>query len=165
MDLWRRQLGGWTPNLDNSDVLAGARATLATCLSTGSHAIREALFFFFLIFLLRVVLRNQWLAAAAFALIFAASSLSSPSHPLLHVAGALLVVGGFAFVVLRWGVLALAITLLVANLLGGAPITAHSSAWYFPSVVFMIACVVALAGWAFRTAIAGRRLWKTDLLG
>jgi serine/threonine protein kinase len=165
MDLWRRQLGGWTPSLDNPDVLAGARATLAACLAGGSHAIRETLFFFFLIFLLRVLLRNQWLAAAAFALIFAAANLTSASHPLLHAAEALLVVGGFAFVVLRWGVLALAITLLVANLPGSAPITAHSSAWYFPSVVFMLACVVALAAWAFRTAIAGRRLWKTDLLG
>ena len=165
VDFWRRHLVPWTPNLDSSEVLAGARGTLATCLSGGAHAIRETLFFFFLIFLLRVVLRNQWVAAAAFALIFAALNLSSASHPILDGAAAFLIVGGFAFVVLRWGVLALAITLLVSNLVGNAPMTAHSSAWYFPSAVFMLACAVALTAWAFHTAIAGRRLWKTDLFG
>jgi hypothetical protein len=164
-DLWKRHLEGWTPNLDNADVLAGTRGMLAACLSTGSHAIREALFFFFLIFLLRVVLRNQWLAAAAFALIFATANLGLASHPLLSAAAAFLVVGAFAFVVLRWGILTLAITLVVSNLIGNAPITTHSAAWYFPSTVFMPACAVALTVWAFRTAIAGRRLWKTDLLG
>jgi serine/threonine-protein kinase len=165
VDLWKRYLGGWTPNLDNSEVLAGARGTLATCFAVGSHAIRETLFFFFLIFLLRVAVRNQWVAAAAFALIFAAANLASAGHPLLNAAAAFLAVGGFAFVVLRWGVLALAITLLVSNVIGGAPLTAHSSAWYFPSEVFMLACILALTAWAFRTAIAGRRLWKTDLFG
>jgi len=165
VDLWKRHLGAWTPNLDSSEILAGARGTLATCLSSGAHAIREALFFFFLIFLLRVVLRNQWVAAAAFALIFAALNLGSASHPLLNAATSFLVLGGFAFVVLRWGILALAITLLVTNVVGNAPITAHSSAWYFPSALFMLACAAALTAWAFRTAIAGRRLWKTDLLG
>ncbi len=165
VDVLKRHLPGWTPNLDNAEVLAGARGTLAACLSVGAHAIRETLFFFFLIFLLRVVLRNQWLAGAAFALIFAALSLGSASHPLLDAATNFAIFGGFAFVVLRWGVLALAVTLLMSNLIGNAPITSHTSAWYFPSAVFMVACAVALAAWSFRTAIAGRRLWKTDLLG
>ena len=164
-DLWKRHLGGWTPNLDNSEVLAGARGTLATCLSGGSHAIRETLFFFFLIFLLRVVLRNQWLAAAAFALIFAAVNLGSASHPILNGVTSFLILGGLAFVVLRWGILAMAVAFLVSNLIGNAPFTAHSSAWYFPSAVFMLACAVALTAWAFRTAIAGRRLWNADLFG
>ena len=119
----------------------------------------------FFLFVLRVVLRNQWVAAAVFALILATLSLGSTSHPFLDFITNFLVVGGFAFVVLRWGILALAITLLAGNVVAGAPITSHSSAWYFPSVVFMLACVAALAAWAFRTAIAGRRLWKTDLFG
>jgi len=165
VDFWKRHLDGWTPNLDNAEVLAGARGTLAACLSIGAHAIRETLFFLFLIFLLRVVLRNQWVAAAAFGLIFAALSLSSASQPILDAATNFLVVGGFAFVVLRWGILALAVTLLAGNVVAGAPITAHSSAWYFPSAVFMLACVAALTAWAFRTAIGGQRLWKTDLFG
>ncbi len=40
----------------------------------------------------------------------------------------------------------------------------ETQAWYFSSAVFMLGTVVALAAWAFHTAIAGRRLWKEDLL-
>ena len=165
VDLWRRYLGPWTPNLDNSEVLAGIRGTLATCLAGGSHAIRETLMFFLLIFLLRVLLRNQWVAAAAFALIFAVANLSSANHPILNGVVSFLVLGGFAFVVLRWGILAMAVAILVSNIIGSAPITAHSSAWYMGSAVFMLAWPLALTAWAFHTAIAGRRLWKTDLFG
>jgi serine/threonine-protein kinase len=165
LDLWIHYLGPWTPNLGNSDVLAGARGTLATCLAGGSHAIRETLFFFFLIFLLRVVLRNQWLAAAAFALVFAVVNLSSASHPILSGAASFLILGALAFVVLRWGILAMAIAILVSNNIGSAPITSHSSAWYMGSAVFMLAWPLVLTAWAFHTAVGGRRLWKTDLLG
>jgi serine/threonine protein kinase len=164
-DLWKRYLGPWTPNLDSSEVLAGVRGTLGTCLSGGAHAIRETLFFFFLIFLLRLVLRNQWVAAAAFALILSAQNLGSANHPILNGATSFVILCGLSFVVLRWGVLALAIALLVSNLIGNAPITSQTSAWYFPGAVFMLACALALTAWAFHTAIAGRRLWKTDLLG
>jgi serine/threonine-protein kinase len=165
LDLWIHYLGPWTPNLGNSDVLAGARGTLATCLAGGSHAIRETLFFFFLIFLLRVVLRNQWLAAAAFALVFAVVNLSSASHPILSGAASFLILGALAFVVLRGGILAMAIAILVSNNIGSAPITSHSSAWYMGSAVFMLAWPLVLTAWAFHTAVGGRRLWKTDLLG
>jgi hypothetical protein len=165
VDFWKRYLGPWTPNLDNSDVLAGIRGTLSTCFAGGSHAIRETLFFFFLIFLLRVVLRNQWVAAAAFASIFAVTNLSSASYPILSSAVSFLVLGGFAFVVLRWGVLAMAIAILFSSIIGSAPITSHSSAWYMGSAVFMLAWPLALTAWAFHTAIGGRRLWKTDLFG
>jgi serine/threonine-protein kinase len=165
LDLWKRYAGPWTPNLDNSEVLAGIRGMLATCLAGGSHAIRETMFFFFLIFLLRVALRNQWVAAAAFALIFAAINLSSASHPILNGVASFLILGGLAFVVLRWGVLALAVALLVSSLVASAPITAHSSAWYFANSVCMLACALALTAWAFHTAIAGRRLWNADPFG
>jgi hypothetical protein len=165
VDLWKRHAGPWTPNLDNAETLAGIRATLGACFTAVPHAIRETLFFFFLIFLLRVVLRNQWLAAAAFALIFAVANLFSPDHPIVSGVLSFLILGALAFVVLRWGILALAIALLVSSLIGSAPITSQSSAWYFGSTVFMVGCALALTAWAFHTAIAGRRLWKTDLLG
>jgi hypothetical protein len=162
VDVWKRYLGNWTPSLGDSAVLEGARGTLATCLAAVPHAIREALFFFFLIFLLRVVLRNQWVAAGVFAAIFVLAN-SDPSHPILNGVTGFLVYFGLAFVVLRWGILALAIAILVSKVIGSTPFTTHSAAWYFPSAIFMLACVLALTVWAFRIAIGGRRFWKTDL--
>jgi serine/threonine-protein kinase len=162
VDLWKRYLGSWAPGLDNAEVLSGARGTLGACFSAVPHAVRETLFFFFLIFLLRVLLRNQWVAAAIFALLFASLSLGSPDHPLLSMATSFLILGGLAFTMLRWGILAAAVALVVANVAGSAPITPNSSAWYFGSAVFMLACVAALTIWAFRSAIGGQRLWKAD---
>jgi len=163
VDVWKRYLGNWIPNLDNSAVLEGARGMLATCLSAVPHAIRETLFFFFLIFLLRVVLRNQWVAAGVFAAIFALANLNAAGHPILSAVTSFLIYSGLAFVVLRWGILAMAISILVSKIIGNTPFTTHSSAWYFASGVCMLACVLALTAWAFRTAIGGQRLWKTDL--
>ena len=163
VDVWKRYLGNWTPNLDNSAVLEGARGTLATCFSAVPHAIRETLFFFFLIFLLRVVLRNQWVAAGVFAAIFALANLNAAGHPILSAVTSFLIYSGLAFVVLRWGILAMAVSILVSKIIGSTPFTTHSSAWYFASGVCMLACVLALTAWAFRTAIGGQRLWKTDL--
>jgi hypothetical protein len=105
------------------------------------------------------------LAAAAFALIFAVVDLSSASHPILSGAASFLILGALAFVVLRWGILAMAVAILVSTNIFSAPITPHSSAWYMGSAVFMLAWPLALTAWAFHTAVAGRRLWKTDLLG
>ena len=51
------------------------------------------------------------------------------------------------------------------GLVGSAPVVAHASDWYFGYGVFLLACVVALTAWGFRTAIGGQKLWKGELLG
>ncbi len=152
-DLWLRRLGPASPDRYVTDTLLGVRSTLAYCLSTLPHGIREALLFFFLIFLFRVLLRNQWLAAAAFALLFASLNFLSPNHPVLNGVLSLVVLGGFAFLVLRWGLLSLAVAILVTAILGGARVSTNPSAWYFGNGWLMLAVVVALGGWAFRTAV------------
>ena len=157
VDLWIRRLGPASPERGVTDTLLGVRSTLAFCLSTLPHGIREALLFFFLIFLFRVLLRNQWLAAAAFALLFASLNFLSPNHPVLNGIVSFVLLGGFAFVVLRWGLLSLAVTILVTGIVVGAKVTTNSSAWYFGNGWLMVAGVIALATWAFRTATAGRK--------
>jgi serine/threonine protein kinase len=163
VDLWLEKVGAEPPGMGETNVLLGARSTMGTWLMTVPHGVRDALFFFFLIFLLRVLLRNQWVAGAAFALIFSSLSFLGDSHPIINGIASFLVLGLFAFSVLRWGLLTLAVGIFVAGVLGTAPVTVQSSAWYFPSTVFMLGSVVALTAWAFHTSIAGRKLWKPDL--
>ncbi len=54
--------------------------------------------------------------------------------------------------------------IFVEILLANVQPTLHTSAWYMGNSLFLLACVVALATWGFHTSIAGRRLWKEDLL-
>jgi hypothetical protein len=142
--------------------LAGGRSSFALVLLGIPHAVRDTLFFFFLIFLLRVLLRNQWLAAAGFAAIFAALNLVSGPHPKLDAGVSFVVLFGFAFLVLRWGLLALATTLLVGGV-ARVPLAAQTSVWYFGGTALTLAAAAVLAIWAFRTTIGNQKLWTAEL--
>jgi len=91
--------GNDAPNLGSTDVLLGIRSTLAVGFKSIPHGIRETLIFFFLIFLLRVLLRNQWLASAGFALIFSALEYFQSRHPVFDGLLALAIYGVVAFIV------------------------------------------------------------------
>jgi serine/threonine-protein kinase len=158
-ETWLRRAGGW-PNLETTVALAGARGYFAVVLLAIPHAIRGALFFFFLIFLLRAVLRNQWAAAVAFALLFSSVNLTDGSHPYFNTAVEFVVLFGFAFLVLRWGLLAFGVAMLFL-MVTQVP-AARMSAWYFPGTAWVLLAVVGLSVWAFYTSLGGRKLWKEN---
>ncbi len=160
----KQHLGGWTPDMYEPRVLLGLRGTLATCLLGLPHGVRETLFFFLLILILRALLRNQWLAGAAYVILWSATNLSA-HNLLVNLTVSVLLYTAFAYVMLRWGLLATAVGVFVVSVLGNTPYTTQSQAWYFDDQLFMLAVVAALSVWAFRTAIGGRRLLKEDLLG
>ena len=58
------------PSTGSSQVLIGLRSTIAVFFTSVPYGIRDKLLFFFILFILRVLLRNQSLASAGFALIF-----------------------------------------------------------------------------------------------
>jgi serine/threonine-protein kinase len=155
--------GGWTPDLAAADTLLGGRATLGAWLAPLVQGVRSALLFFFVLFLLRVLLRNQWLAAGAWVLLFCGLFALANGNSAVGWTANLLVFAAAAIVVLRWGLLALAMGYFVANVLPIAPVTRDPSAWYFGSAVFVFASIAAIAAWAAYTAMAGRKLWKQDL--
>ena len=157
---WSLRGANPSPKFVSTDALLGLRSTLALVLTIVPEAARNTLLFFFLLFVLRVVLRNQWLAAAAFAVIFAVPTSAGNREFAISLAVGLVIWGSTAVVVLRWGLLSLGVAYFTDNLLLNVPVTAHTSAWYFGNTVFMLATVVALAAWAVRTSIAGR--WKGE---
>ena len=151
------------PDLGSTDVLLGIRSTLAVYFRSIPHGIRDTLMFFFVIFILRVLLRNQWLATGSFILIFSALQYFQSGRIQDGVA-ALVVFSLVAGLVLRFGLLALATFIFVDSLITYTQVTTSTSAWYFGHNVLLLASVLALAAWGFHTSIAGRRLWKQDLL-
>ena len=159
---WLRHAGGW-PNLDSTIPLEGARGVLALVFLAIPRAIRAGLFFFFLIFLFRALLRNLWAAGVAFALIFASFNLTQ-SHPLFNASVGFLALLALAFLVLRWGLLSLCAALLFSDVVGNVP-GARTSSWYFGGTAFVLAVALALAVWAFQTSLGGRKLWKEDFFG
>jgi hypothetical protein len=136
-------------------------------------SVQATLGMFFLMFILRVILRKPWLGALAFVAVWTALKVTSWSPLLagwdprqLAVYGSiqLFVYGGAAFVLVRYGLLPLATGIFVADILLNVPITLHLSAWYAGGTLFVIATVLALLGWSFYIALAGQKLLKGGLL-
>ncbi len=156
--LWTDQ-AGWPP----LELLLGLRSSAGEIVMHALYAVRNALFVFFLLFLLRVLLRNQWAAAIVFAFIFGLLDALDSRTPLIEGATSFLYFAMSAIAVLRWGLTTLTVGVLVADLLLVAPATTESSAWYLGATFLVIAIPVALATWAFFTSVR-ERLWKADLL-
>jgi hypothetical protein len=139
------------------ELLSGFRSTAAVVLQAAPYAIRNALLFFFLLFVLRVVLRNQWAAALAFAGIFSVlGALGDENRPWFEGTVSFLYFGTGAVVVLRWGLLSSAVANFVTSILMNIPATLDTSAWYFGNMLVLLAIAVGLATWAFYTSLASK---------
>ena len=138
----------------DTELLTGMRSTVGVILQGVPYAMRNVLFYFFLLFSLRVVFRRQWAAAAAFAGLFALiSALGNDGNPWVNAAVAALYFGSGAVVVLRWGLLAYAVGMFISELLLKMPATLDSSAWYFGNMLTLLAVTAALAWWGFHTVV------------
>jgi serine/threonine-protein kinase len=141
------------------ELLLGLRSTVGVVLQEALYAIRNVLLYFFILFVLRMMLRSQWAAMIAFTAFFTLlNALGNDRFWLGGVIG-LLYFGTAAFVIVRFGgLLAFVVGAFVSALLFDVVLTLDSSAWYFGSTAFVLAVVAALTIWAFYTA-TGRRPW------
>jgi len=140
--------------------LQGPRAVLSH-LANPTVAMFFALVEAMLFFLLRVLLRKEWLAAAAFVLFFAVPSFLDGS--LISAAFDLAVAAATILVFLRFGLLAL----FFSNLFGHSlqfPLTTDSSAWYAGTSLLVLLVLGVLAVYGFRIATAGQPLFAAARL-
>ena len=105
-----------------TELLLGLRSTAGVVLEEAPYAIRNALLYVFLLFLLRVVLRRHWLAAAAFTGVFGLLSAMGNDHPWIGGLMGVVYFGSGALVVLRCGLLAFAVGVFVSALLMDVPL-------------------------------------------
>jgi serine/threonine-protein kinase len=131
---------------------------MGSFLDNFAYAIRDGLFSWLLLLILfRAVFRNPWLAAGLFVLTITAlhgplARLPPLSWPFI---GAAVLLG--VSVLVRFGVLAVVVMILVSYTLD-FPITTDVSAWYFRDGLWALGFVVALAGYGFWTSLGDRRV-------
>jgi serine/threonine-protein kinase len=154
---------GAQPSTSNANYLEGARATLGEWLIHVPESIRGTLMFFFILFILRVLLRNRWLAAGVFVALWTLLQSLGSSHPAIEIPTEMAIYGIAAFSLTRFGLVTLAAAVFTTDSIGGIPITANPSIWYFGSTVFAFSAVFLLAVWAFHAATAGRKLFAADI--
>jgi hypothetical protein len=153
---------GAAPSVANTDYLASFKLALGAGLVHIPGSITSTLLLFLILFLLRVTLRKSWLAAAGFVLLFAALKSASSNYPVVEWPMQTILYTALAAGALRFGLVALTITLFTADLALNIPVTLNSSAWYFTNATLPLAAIAALAIWGFYTALAGQSPWKTE---
>jgi hypothetical protein len=136
---------------------------LGACASHLTTSIQAALVFFFLMFVFRVIFRKPWLAALAFVALWTASKAYDNHHFIYIVPAYVAVYGIAAFVVLRFGFIALAVGIFTVDLLANLPLTTDLSSWYIGNSIFAVLLIAALAVWGCYCALAGQKLLRENV--
>jgi serine/threonine protein kinase len=155
---------GAPPQLSSTGYLLGTRETVAEWLSRVVLSIQGTLVFFFVLVLLRVLVRNRWLAAALFVSIFSAPRLLTSDHPAVDGLVWVTIYVIAAISVVRFGLVVLGLACFTANVLLNVPFTLDFSNWYAGHSLFIVLSFVALGTWGFYNSLAGKKLWKDELL-
>jgi hypothetical protein len=156
---------GDTPQLPSTSILLGGRQVVGIWLLNVVQCIGGTLQFFFVLFILRVLLRNKWLAAAGFVAIFSTLNSLQGHHPGIIAPVWVVVFAIAAFAVTRFGLITLAVAIFTANVLLNVPYTLDFSRWYATNALFVVLSFVAIAAWGFYLSLGGQKLWKEEAFG
>ena len=115
-----------------------------------------SLFLFFIFFLIRLLLRKEWLAALIMILLCSSISLLFGDHLVRDSIFEVLFWSVALVLLIRFGLLALMVELCTFNVLGVFPLTTHFSAWYAEPTIFVLCLMLAVAIFGFYTSTAGR---------
>ena len=154
---------GSPPGLGSTVFLLGTRRVIGTSLWHLTNSLQATLTFFFMMFVLRVLLRKPWLAALAFVAIWMAIKLLGNPHWMMNGPAYLVVYGVASFMVLRFGLITLATGIFVVDLLLSVPITTNPTSWYMSGSLLVLATVVAIALWGCFTALGGQKVFREQL--
>lgn len=142
--------------------LLGLRHLVAELLIIAPDAVNKGLAIVFFVFLFRILLRNAWVAGAAMAAMLTVL-FSAGSNAIVWEINAVLC-AVVILLMLRVGLLSVIAALFTTYALRLFPATTDLSVWYAPNGVFGSLAVLALTLYSFRRAMAGRRLFGSDLL-
>ena len=141
--------------------LMGLRGQFAAVVGAVPSGIFTVLLFTFMLFLLRLVLRKEWLAGAAFVVIitFAVTSPNSTpwvDYPIQAVAFAV-----FTIALLRFGLLAAIVVSTGAQILSYGSVF-DPGAWYAGMAAAPYVLVALIAIFGYRVSLGGRTLFQLD---
>ena len=147
------------PRFPSLAALSGVTAITGDVLAIFGNALISVLLIFFLLFILRVAVRNEWLAVVAAVAVITLISVAQngfrpPDLPFLLsvVNTAILMV-----VILRIGLIAAMFAAATEDILS-LQHTLDVSAWYAGATAVPLILLALLALYGYRTSVAGRRL-------
>jgi hypothetical protein len=146
----------------DTSVLMGGRHLAGQFLYVVADALYKSLGILFLIFLGRMLLRKQWLAAGVIVVTLAGINAANAINPFIGWPVNIAFFGVVVFTLMRFGLLSMSVALFMSLFIGQFPLTADWSVWYSGEIAFTAIAVLAIALFGFRTAQAGQSLFKEE---
>ena len=153
---------GSSPPFGSTDALIGGRIALGSWLRQWPQSIQTTLVFFLVFFGLKVLLRKEWIAAVVFIAIFALPPGLGGSYVKIELPAMILVYSIALLIVIRFGLVPLAIAIFTINMMGGVPFSADLSTWYMATSIPALLSLLVIAGWGFYHSLGGQPLWKVE---
>lgn len=118
---------------------------------------------FFVLFLLRLLVRKDWIAALVIVFLGAISNTGGDYFWATFLAAAIIWLSIYV-VLRRFGLLALVVGLVVQNMLVVFPMTSHLSRWYASGAIAGVVTIIAIALFSLYNALAGQPLFSVGSL-
>jgi hypothetical protein len=152
-----------SPGTPSPDSLLGIRLAMGDLLFYVLIFALYSLMTFFFLFLLRLVLKKDWIAAIVVVLV-AASTNTGGEYPIVTFVMAALIWLSIVLVLKRFGLLTLVVGLVIQNVLQVFPITSHLSQWYASAGLAGILVIAAVGLYAFYMSLGGKPLFSAAAL-
>ena len=162
--LVRARLGAPPGFFTEAATINGLRGAASMWVAHLGTSIIEALVVLFVIFLFRLIARSEWGAGALYCVLIVALNNVGMSHAAVGSLFSAAVAALTVYILIRYGLVAVAVLLFVSALLLSFPLTLDFSKWYAGQSLVALATVLALAVFGFREALAGRAVLREEVL-
>ncbi len=146
----------------SSDLLGGFREAVGYYFNVAGNSIQGALAFFLMLVLIKLIVRNQWLAVLVFLAIQVTPRVLGSNHVLLDFVVWTLVYAIAALAVVRFGLIALGIGVFLADVLLNVPYSLDFSNWYAAHNLLLVFSFFAIGVWGFYLSLGGKKLIKDE---
>jgi len=143
--------------------LLGIRQTLGSVFAYTWVFVLYSLGIFFVLFLLRLLVRKDWIAAIVIVFLGAITNTGGDYFWMTFLFAAIIWLSIYV-ILRRFGLLALVVGLVVQNMLVTFPMTTHLSLWYASGAIAGMLTIIAIALFALHSALAGQALFNARLL-
>jgi protein kinase-like protein len=143
--------------------LEGLRGSLATVFYQATQSLFTALVIFFMFFVVRLIVRKNWLAAVVVSLLFSVPSVGAP-NPVIDALFSAPFILLYLCILYRYGLVALAALYFTDQLADFMPITLPLNAWYAEGGLVAVVAILLVALYGFQTSRAGKPLFGSSAL-
>jgi len=152
------------PDADAFEVLRGLRYAVTTVAIAHTLSVLDFLVPVMLFLVVRVLTRRTWAGIAIVSLVGIVGLYPGAGNVPIWLLGTLPILVLFWYLYLRVGLLPLILCASIKDLVTHLPLTFDLSSWYAPAGLPGLLLVLLVVFWGFRTSVAGRPLFRDEIL-